>query len=93
MSVSNAISSIVSSTASSTISQSDRPVVGTWRAAWAGALAALRAPFDLSSDELDRQRMRDVNAQAFTAIDALLLTDLSPVSFALDRCRSDAESQ
>ena len=89
MSVSNAISS----TASSTISQSDRPVVGTWRAAWAGALAALRAPFDLSSDELDRQRMRDVNAQAFTAIDALLLTDFSPVSFALDRCRSDAESQ
>ena len=72
---------------------SNAAVISTWRAAWKGALATLRAPFDASTDELDRQRMRDVNAQAFTAIDALLLTDFSPVSFALDRCRSDAESQ
>ena len=75
------------------VTHSNEAVICTWRAAWRGALATLRAPFDASTDELDRQRMRDVNAQAFTAIDALLLTDFSPVSFALDRCRSDAESQ
>ncbi|QIL80453.1 hypothetical protein G7047_11485 [Diaphorobacter sp. HDW4A] len=75
------------------VPHSDTPQTSTWRAAWAGALASLRAPFDTSSDELDRQRMRDVNAQAFTAIDALLLTDFSPVSFLLDRCCSDCDCE
>ncbi|MBF5004374.1 hypothetical protein [Diaphorobacter caeni] len=75
------------------IPSSDAPRSSTWRAAWAGALTSLRAPFHASAGDLDRQRMRDVSAQAFTAIDALLLTDFSPVSFLLDRCCTDCDCE
>ncbi len=55
-----------------------------------GILERLRAPFERSANAQDRERMRDVNAQALTASDALLLTDYSPVSFvSCERCRCD----
>jgi len=57
-----------------------------------GAFAWLWDPFRATASQEDRERMRDVDAEAFTAFDVLMVTDISPVSRHREqRCRCDGE--
>ncbi|QNP49042.1 hypothetical protein [Diaphorobacter aerolatus] len=50
----------------------------------------LAKPLGIRSDEADRERMSRLNGHGFfSAVDALLLTDCSPVADALSRCCLD----
>ena len=80
----------MTSSTTSTTSTSSTPLTclgDDAEAGWLlGRLARWAGSSEIGTDQADRERMRNVSAQSFTAIDALLLTDCSPVSESLTRC-------
>ena len=81
-----------SSSVASAASHSLNAVAKPLRSLWLNALARFRTPLGANAEQLDQQRMRDVNAQALSTMDALLLTDLSPVFLSsMERCSCEDE--